>query len=162
MTAPDRIAGMTLAEWREFARLDNCLEILTPSELRLLIAAIPEPRATPAAMTPDADALYSLRAWLDGFPPPNEKLRAMYAEYRAAVDAGAVVVGGASAPVAAMTPEVRALVEAAEPLAAMASRYDPEDGDGDLECWFGLAVPKIKHIRALRAALAALREGGGA
>ena len=63
---------------------------------------------------------------------------------------------------AAMTPEVRALVEAAEPLAAMASRYDPENGDGDLECWSGLAVPKIKHIRALRSALAALREGGGA
>lgn len=63
-----------------------------------------------------------------------------------------------SALPASMTPEVRELVEAAEPLAAMASRYDPEDGDGDLECWSGLAVPKIKHIRALRAALAALRE----
>lgn len=77
-------------------------------------------------------------------------------------DDKAIAAWNTRATPAAMTPEVRALVEAAEPLAAMASRYDPEDGDGDLECWFGLAVPKIKHIRALRSALAALREGGGA
>ena len=62
MTAPDRIAGMTLAEWREFARLDNCLELMVPSELRLLIAAIPEPRATPAAMTPEVRALVEAAA----------------------------------------------------------------------------------------------------
>jgi chromosome segregation ATPase len=48
-------------------------------------------------------------------------------------------------------------VEAAKPLAAMAERYDPEDDDGDLECWSGLAVPKIKHIRALRTAIADIK-----
>ena len=58
-------------------------------------------------------------------------------------------------PMPAIDPAVLALVDAAEPLAAMAGRYDPEDGDGDMECWSGLAVPKIKHIRALRASLAA-------
>ncbi|CAK0769552.1 hypothetical protein CCP3SC1AL1_470011 [Gammaproteobacteria bacterium] len=53
-------------------------------------------------------------------------------------------------------PEVAALVEAGKVLAAMADRYDPPDGDDDLECWSGLAVPRIKHIRNLRTALSAL------
>lgn len=48
--------------------------------------------------------------------------------------------------------------EALSPLAAMADRYDPEDGDGDLECWSGLAVPKIRHIRAARAALSEIKK----
>jgi hypothetical protein len=45
-----------------------------------------------------------------------------------------------------------ALLDALGPLAAMAERYDPDDGDGHLECWSGLAVPKIMHLRAARAA----------
>jgi hypothetical protein len=49
------------------------------------------------------------------------------------------------------------LVQAAEPLAKMADRYDPPRGDDDLECWSGLAVPKIKHLRALRTTLASLQ-----
>ena len=49
------------------------------------------------------------------------------------------------------------VLQAAEPLAAMADHYDPEDDDGHLECWSGLAVPKIKHIRALRAAIADIK-----
>ena len=52
--------------------------------------------------------------------------------------------------------------EALQPLAEMAARYDPEDDDGNLECWSGLAVPKIKHVRAARAAMvkiAALKGG---
>jgi hypothetical protein len=40
---------------------------------------------------------------------------------------------------------------ALEPLALMAERYDPDEGDGDYECWSALAVPKIKHLRAARA-----------
>ena len=56
--------------------------------------------------------------------------------------------------------KVARLVEAIRPLAEMAERYDPEDGDNDLECWSGLAVPKIKHLRAARAALSDIKEGG--
>lgn len=48
---------------------------------------------------------------------------------------------------------IRELEGALRPLALMADRYDPDDGDGDLECWSGLAVPKIKHLRIARAAL---------
>jgi hypothetical protein len=55
--------------------------------------------------------------------------------------------------------KVEALVEAAEELAKMADRYDSREGDGDLECWSGLATPKIKHLRNLRAALAAMKGG---
>jgi hypothetical protein len=49
------------------------------------------------------------------------------------------------------------LVQAAEPLAKMADRYDPPEGDDDLECWSGLATPRIKHLRALRTTLASLQ-----
>jgi hypothetical protein len=49
------------------------------------------------------------------------------------------------------------LVQAAEPLAKMADRYDPPEGDDDLECWSGLATPRIKHLRALRTTLASLK-----
>ena len=48
------------------------------------------------------------------------------------------------------------LVQAAKPLAEMADRYDPPEGDDDLECWSGLATPRIKHLRALRTTLAEL------
>lgn len=48
---------------------------------------------------------------------------------------------------------VKALAEALLPIANMAARYDPEDDSGDCECWSGLAVPKIYHLRAARAAL---------
>jgi hypothetical protein len=54
------------------------------------------------------------------------------------------------------TDAIAALVEALQPLAKMADRYDPGEGDDDLECWSGLATPKIKHLRAARAALARL------
>jgi hypothetical protein len=49
------------------------------------------------------------------------------------------------------------LVQAAKPLAEMADRYDPPEGDDDLECWSGLATPRIKHLRALRTTLAELK-----
>lgn len=34
------IAGKSLEEWREFARRDDCLDHMVPSDLRQLIAAI--------------------------------------------------------------------------------------------------------------------------
>lgn len=34
------IAGKTLGEWREFARRDDCLDRMVPSDLRQLIGAI--------------------------------------------------------------------------------------------------------------------------
>jgi hypothetical protein len=57
----------------------------------------------------------------------------------------------------ALNVKLAKVLQAAKPLAAMAERYDPEDDDGDLECWSGLAVPKIKHIRALRTAIADIK-----
>jgi len=36
------IAGKTLDQWREFACRDDCLDRMVPSELRLLLAAIPD------------------------------------------------------------------------------------------------------------------------
>lgn len=39
--AERRIAGRTLREWEEFARRDDCLDCMVPSDLRVLIAAIP-------------------------------------------------------------------------------------------------------------------------
>ncbi|MEM9764156.1 MAG: hypothetical protein AAF968_16885 [Pseudomonadota bacterium] len=35
------IAGKSLDEWREFARRDDCLGRMVPSDLRQLIGAIP-------------------------------------------------------------------------------------------------------------------------
>ena len=35
------IAGRTLDQWREFARRDDCLDRMVPSDLRQLIGAIP-------------------------------------------------------------------------------------------------------------------------
>ena len=64
-------------------------------------------------------------------------------------------------PTALAMPEIAALVEALKPLAAMAERYDPDDGDGSYECWSGHAVPKIHHLRTARAALAAVKGAGG-
>ena len=53
-----------------------------------------------------------------------------------------------------LTARVAELEAALKPLADMAERYDPDDGDdGQLECWSGLAVPKIHHLRTARAAL---------
>jgi len=37
----DMIAGKTVAEWRDFARRDDCLDRMVPSDLRQLIAALP-------------------------------------------------------------------------------------------------------------------------
>ena len=53
-----------------------------------------------------------------------------------------------------LTARVAELEGALKPLADMAERYDPDEGDdGNLECWSGLAVPKIHHLRTARAAL---------
>lgn len=41
MTEPVRvIAGKSIEEWREFARRDDCLERMVPSDLRQLIGAL--------------------------------------------------------------------------------------------------------------------------
>ena len=37
---PRRIAGKTVAEWQEFARRDDCLDQMVPSDLRQLVAEI--------------------------------------------------------------------------------------------------------------------------
>jgi len=63
----------------------------------------------------------------------------------------------AAARIEALEAELAKLVQAAKPLAEMADRYDPPRGDGDLECWSGLAIPRIKHLRALRTTLASLK-----
>ena len=53
-----------------------------------------------------------------------------------------------------LTARVAELEGALKPLADMAERYDPDEGDDwNLECWSGLAVPKIHHLRTARAAL---------
>jgi hypothetical protein len=41
MRETETVAGKTLAEWREFARRDDCLERMVPSDLRQLIGKIP-------------------------------------------------------------------------------------------------------------------------
>lgn len=54
---------------------------------------------------------------------------------------------------------IKRLMEALEPLAIMAERYDPDEGDdGYLECWSRLAVPKIHDLRVARAALTFAKE----
>ena len=78
---------------------------------------------------------------------------------RFANDLGSELIDEAAAALVAKDAEIARLRWALEPLAVMADRYDPEDGDGDLECWSGLAVPKIKHIRAARAALNTQHKG---
>lgn len=40
----DMIAGKSLAEWREFARRDDCLDRMVPSDLRQLLSKIPDTR----------------------------------------------------------------------------------------------------------------------
>jgi hypothetical protein len=76
-----------------------------------------------------------------------------FVEFRCRTEAEAIAAWNTRA----LTEQLEAVLQAAKPLAAMAERYDPEDDDGDLECWSGLAVPKIKHIRALRTAIAGLK-----
>lgn len=39
------VAGRSLDEWRDFARRDDCLDQMVPSDLRQLIAAIPKPNS---------------------------------------------------------------------------------------------------------------------
>lgn len=41
MKATDVIAGRSLEEWRIFARRDDCLDRMVPSDLRQLIGLIP-------------------------------------------------------------------------------------------------------------------------
>jgi hypothetical protein len=38
--AEPKIAGRTLAEWQVFARQDNCLDCMVPSDLRELVGAL--------------------------------------------------------------------------------------------------------------------------
>ena len=60
----------------------------------------------------------------------------------------------AKAEIIRLTARVAELEGALKPLADMAERYDPDEGDDwNLECWSGLAVPKIHHLRTARAAL---------
>ena len=40
-TPQTQVAGRTLAEWREFAREEDCLSDMYPEELRALLALIP-------------------------------------------------------------------------------------------------------------------------
>jgi hypothetical protein len=40
MILSDKIAGRTLLEWQEFAKCDDCLDQMVPSDLRQLIGAI--------------------------------------------------------------------------------------------------------------------------
>ena len=64
------------------------------------------------------------------------------------------MLDAARAEIIRLTARVAELEGALKPLADMAERYDPDDGDdGQLECWSGLAVPKIHHLRTARAAL---------
>lgn len=39
----DKIGTMTLQEWKTFARTDNCLDRMVPSDLRILLGMIPDP-----------------------------------------------------------------------------------------------------------------------
>ena len=45
-----KIGDKTLAEWREFARRDDCLERMVPSDLRLILMAIEEEREACAVL----------------------------------------------------------------------------------------------------------------
>jgi len=45
-----KIGDKTLAEWREFARRDDCLDRMVPSDLRLILMAIEEEREACAVM----------------------------------------------------------------------------------------------------------------
>lgn len=48
---------------------------------------------------------------------------------------------------------VKALEDALEPFADLASRYDPDDGDDDDRCWQVEASPRLGDLRRARAAL---------
>jgi hypothetical protein len=36
------IAGRSLHEWRELARRDDCFDLMVPSDLRQILAAVPD------------------------------------------------------------------------------------------------------------------------
>lgn len=40
LSKPKTVAGRTLAEWREFARRDDCLDHMVPGDLRELLSKI--------------------------------------------------------------------------------------------------------------------------
>jgi len=90
-----------------------------------------------AALTTDGETIARLTAEAAAFYQTAERVVSEIAEERDAAEA-----------------RVKVLEEVLRPLADMAERYDPDEGDDEhLECWSGLAVPKIHHLRAARAAL---------
>ena len=85
----------------------------------------------------------------DDYPSPPVGTDTMLANARRIARVPAM-----EAEIIRLTARVAELEGALKPLADMAERYDPDEGDdGNLECWSGLAVPKIHHLRTARAAL---------
>lgn len=62
-----KIAGRTLAEWQEFARRDDCLDRMVPSDLRAILAALRRERepVEPVAWLPTATV-----KWLSEYDGP--------------------------------------------------------------------------------------------
>lgn len=107
-TSPEAlIAGRTLAEWREFARRDDCLDRMVPSDLRQLVGAIAALRAAPEAMRERVRD-----AFMDG-------AMAVHNEWARAHSAG-------EAP-----PRFADFSEAADDCASAALPLDPKGDDND-------------------------------
>lgn len=51
LRTPDSGIVKTLGQWREFARRDDCLNRMVPSDLRLILSNLTEPTPTPPRNT---------------------------------------------------------------------------------------------------------------
>lgn len=157
------ISGKTLSEWAEYARRDDCLDRMVPSDLRMLVASHRDADAKIAALeaqvvTAREDALREApeRVWIDktmsgyiamDFPPPPFL---KWPEY---------VRADLCDPLS--DPRVVALVK------AVADAVEAAGGLGDDICYFPNACESNLHKHAYRigadlsAALAALRDARG-
>lgn len=59
----EKIAGRTLEEWREFARRDDCLSQMVPSDLRQLLGHMEAMRFGEGPVTPSSRA--TAMRWLE-------------------------------------------------------------------------------------------------
>lgn len=79
----DLIAGRTLAEWRDFARTDYCLDQMVPSDLRALLARLEDAEAKLAQWdAQDAAWAERVRLLTDRIEAAEAKLARMEAALR--------------------------------------------------------------------------------
>lgn len=114
------IAGRTLDEWQAFARRDDCLERMVPSDLRQLVGVIVAAEIRRLDM--------SHKATRDGYPSMIDWIREYRFRTKATLkDSRDAYLAGATMPVLSWK------LVPAEPTAEMRRAFDDEDGATDTD-----------------------------